>query len=281
MIREEWHIDGDDLVAYAEGRTGAVMLSSIEAHLIACERCRMALRDHAHTGDADDVTGDRIWAGIADRVDTSNRLFSWSSRLLVVSVSSPPLALMTALLAGLLVGFVCIARLSDARNATTMLVSFGPLVPLVGARVAFGRSVDPAGAMSAAAPVTAGRVSSIRALVVTVVACIAGIVVSPLTTIDPHESVVWLLPALAVSAISVAVATYVDSTVPTISLGIAWLAAVGAWLGDVPRALRGLSVDGLVTDRPAVQAALVVAIAAAVVVCVVRRDSDPNWRTLP
>jgi hypothetical protein len=106
-------------------------------------------------------------------------------------------------------------------------------------------------------------------------------VVSPLTTLDPHESVVWLLPALALSAISVAIATYVDSTVPTISLGIAWLAAVGAWLGDVPRTLRGLSVDGLVTDRPAVQAVLVVAIAAAVAVCVVRRDSDPNWRTLP
>ena len=118
-----------------------------------------------------------------------------------------------------------------------MLVSFGPLVPLVGARVAFGRSVDPAGTMSAAAPVAAGRVAAMRALVVTVIACLAGIVVSPLTTLDPHESVVWLLPALALSAISVAIATYVDSTVPTVSFGIAWLAAVGAWLGDVPRAL--------------------------------------------
>jgi len=281
VIGQEWHVDGDDLAAYAEGRTGAVMLASIEAHLIACERCRSTLSEHVHDGDIDgDIDDDRVWAAIVERVDRGNRLFSWSSRLLVVSVSSPPLVLVTALLAGLLVGFVCIARLSDARHATTMLVSFGPLVPLVGARVAFGRSVDPAGAMSAAAPLAAGRVSAMRALVVTVIACIAGIVVSPLTTLDPHESVVWLLPALALSAISVAIATYVDSTVPTVSLGIAWLTAVGAWLGDVPRALRGLTVDGLVTDRPAVQAALVVAIAAAIGVCFVRRDSDPNWRTL-
>ena len=46
-----------------------------------------------------------------------------------------------------------------------------------------------------------------RALVVTVIACLAGILVSPLTTLDPRESIVWLLPALALSAISVAIAT--------------------------------------------------------------------------
>jgi hypothetical protein len=278
VIGQEWHIDGDDLADYAEGRTGPVMLASVEAHLIACERCRSALSMRVH---ADDARADRVWAGIVDRVDRGNRLFSWSSRLLMVSLSSPPLALVTLLLAGVLVAFVSVARLSEARNATTMLVSFGPLVPLVGARIAFGRSVDPAGTMSAAAPVAASRVAATRALVVTVIACLAGIIVSPLTTLDPHESVVWLLPALALSAISVAIATYVDSTIPTTLSAIAWLAVVGAWLGDVPRALRGLSVDGLVTNRPEVQAALVVATVAAIAVCFVRRDSDPNWRTLP
>ena len=45
VIGQEWHIDGDDLAAYAEGRTGAVMLASIEAHLIACERCRSTLSE--------------------------------------------------------------------------------------------------------------------------------------------------------------------------------------------------------------------------------------------
>ena len=162
-----------------------------------------------------------------------------------------------------------------------MLVSFGPLVPLVGARVAFGRSVDPAGTMS-------GRGAGDRRPRV-VHSCAGGDGGrlhrrdrgEPAHHARPTRVGRLAAPALALSAISVAVATYVDSTVPTISFGIAWLAAVGAWLGDVPRALRGLSVDGLVTDRPAVQAALVVAIAAAVVVCVARRDSDPNWRTLP
>ena len=279
MIRQEWHIDDDDLVAYAEGRIGPVMMSSIEAHLLACARCRGAVTQRVHAGN--ETVDDPVWAAIAERVDGGNRLLSWSSRPLVLSLSSPPLAFVTALLAALLITFVCVARLSDARNATTMLVSFGPLVPLVGARIAFGRSVDPAGTMSAAAPLAAGRVASTRALVVTVIACLAGILVSPLTTLGPDDAVVWLLPALALSATAVAIATYVDSTVPTVSLAFAWLVIVAAWLADVPRALRGVSVDGLATDRPAVQATLLVATAAAFAVCYVRRDTDPNWRTLP
>jgi hypothetical protein len=278
VIGQEWHVDGDDLAAYAEGRTGAVMLASIEAHLIACERCRSALSHQVH---ADDTHDEHVWAGIAERVDRGNRLFSWSSRLLMVSLSSPPLALVTALLAGMLIVFVCVARVSEARHATAVLVSVGPLVPLVGARIAFGRHVDPAGTMAASAPLAAGRVASARALVATVIACLAGIVVSPLTTLDARDSIVWLLPALALSAISVAIATYVDSTLPTVAFSIGWLAVVGAWLGEVPRSLRGVSVDGLATDRPAVQAALLVATVGAFAVCVVRRDADPNWRTLP
>ena len=278
MIRQEWHIDGDDLAAYAEGRANAVTVSSIEAHLLTCAECRATLTTRARPERVED---DPVWAAIADRVDRGNRLFAWSSRTLVVSISSPPLAMMTALLAGLLVAFVCVARLSDARHATTMLVSFGPLVPLVGARIAFGRGVDPAGTMAAAAPVAAGRVAATRALVVTVIACLAGILVSPLTTLDARESFVWLLPALALSAISVAIATYVESTLPAIVFGIAWLVAIGSWLEQVPRALRGLSVDGLVTDQPGVQAALLAVTAGAIAICFARRDTDPNWRTLP
>ena len=134
--------------------------------------------------------------------------------------------------------------------------------------------------MSAAAPLAAGRVAATRASVVTVIACVAGIVVSPLTTLDPHEAVAWLLPALALSVVSVAIATYVDSpSRPSRSGSPGWRSWSRGWA--CAACLRGLSVDGLATDRPGVQAALLVATAAAIAVCFVRRDSDPNWRTLP
>ncbi len=284
MIRQEWHIDDDELAAYASGRSGAVMLSSIEAHLITCASCRDALAGHVHptrdvAGDAG-VVDDPVWAAIAARVDRGPRALARSTRLLHVSISSPPLAMTTALLAALLVVFVCIARLGESRYATSMLVSLGPIAPLVGARIAFGRRIDPAGTMAAAAPLSAGRVASARALVVTLAACVAGILVSPLTTIGVSHVAVWLLPALALSAASAAIGTFVDSTVPTIALGMAWVGVVAAWLNDVPRAVRGLTVEGLATSHPSVQVALLLATLAAVGVVVARRDCDPNWRTL-
>ena len=73
------------------------------------------------------------------------------------------------------------------------------------------------------------------------------------------DSMVWLLPALAVSAAIVAISTYVDSTIPTVAFAGGWLVAVGAWLDGVPRGLRGVSIDGLVSHRPAVQVALLLA----------------------
>jgi hypothetical protein len=280
VIRQEWHVDDQDLAAYAAGDTGPVMLSSIEAHLTTCETCRAALTAHVH-GEARDPVDDRVWAGIVDRVDRGGRLFTRSSRLLHVSLSSPPLALVTLVLAGLLIAFVGVARLGESRYATTMLVSVGPLVPLIGARLAFGRRIDPAGLMAGAAPMAAGRVASTRALVATTIACLAGIAVSPLTTLGLDDTLVWLLPALALSTVIVAISTYVDATIPMIAFATAWLAAVALWLGDVPRALRGVSVEGLVSDEPAVQAALLVCTVAAIGVCFVRRDASPNWRTVP
>lgn len=283
-MRQEWHIDADDLAGYAAGTTGPVMLSSIEAHLVACERCRTALDEHVHAADtlsADDAVDDHVWASIVERVDRGNRAFTRSSRLLHVSISSPPLAMATALLAGLLIVFVLFARMGEARHATTMLVGLGPLVPLLGARVAFGRWIDPAGMMATAAPLAASRVAATRAFFVATVACIAGLLVSPLTTLDAGESLVWLLPALAVTATTVAISTYVDSTLPTVAFAVGWLAIVGSWLSDVPRAVRGVSTDGLASHRASVQLALLLVTMAAVAVSVVRRDSNPDWRSAP
>ena len=291
-MQQEWHIDADDLAGYVAGTSRSTARSSIEAHLVTCESCRSALTDHvagreyAGTVTAgpttdDVVTDDRMWSAIVDRVDGGNRVLARSSRLLHVSVSSPPLALATTLLAGLLIVFVCLARADAPRFATTVLVALGPLVPLIGAGLAFGRHVDPAGAMATSAPLAASRVAATRALVVTIVACAVGLMVSPLTTLGPADSLVWLLPALAVTAVTVAISTYVDSTVPTVVFAAAWLLVVGAWLSGVPRAVRGVSTDGLASNRPAVQAALLIVTLAAMAMCLARRDSNPDWRSAP
>jgi hypothetical protein len=277
-----WHVDGADLVEYATGETRQVMLASIEAHLLACAECREALAVQVDGGrrqaEQAGAVDDRTWAAIADQIDRGRLPLARSSRLLRVSVSSPPMAVMTSLLALALIAVVSFARIGQPRFATTMLVILGPLVPLVGARVAFSARIDPAGAMAAAAPLSAGRVSVTRAFVAAWIASLAGLAVSPLTTIGLSESIVWLLPALAVSAATVAIATFVDPTIPSVVLGAAWIVAVLAWLEGVPRGLKGISTEGLVSHRPLVQIALFVITVCALAVCALRRDSVPEWR---
>ena len=63
-------------------------------------------------------------------------------------------------LAGLLIAFVGVARLGESRDATIMLIGLGPLIPLIGARVAFGRRIDPAGMMAPAATATKPAISA-------------------------------------------------------------------------------------------------------------------------
>lgn len=269
-----WHVDADDLAEYAAGHAGPARLASVEAHLTTCAACRAALGAHAPAPDA-------LWEAIADRVDTGPRALRRHPRLAMVSLSSPPLALATVLLAGMLVALVGVARAGSAPFATATLVGVGPLIPLAGARLAFGRRVDPAGAMAAAAPMAVGRVAATRAFVASALACVAGVVVTPLTTISWTGAAVWLLPALAISAVAVAIGTFVDATVPTTVLALGWCAAVAAWLRGAPRALRDLTTDGLVTARPAVQLALVAVTVAGVLVSMARGDATPAWRSAP
>lgn len=279
MIGTDWHIEPDDLAEYTAGRAGPARLASVEAHLGRCAACRAALTDQV-TGAGDTATDpDRVWARIAERVDGNSRPFGRWPSIVTVSLASPLLALATLTIAAALIGFVGLARLGSPRYATTMLVCLGPIAPLVGAHIAFGRLVDPAGRMAAAVPVAAGRVAGARALMATVLACIAGLALTPLTTMTLGTAVSWLAPALAGSALAVAIATFVDPTLPTAVLGAGWLAACGAWLAGAPRALRGMSTDGLVTHRADVQVALLVVAAAAAVLTVLRGDAAPGWRS--
>lgn len=278
MIDTEWHVDPADLANYAAGEAGPAQLASVEAHLGTCARCRAALTDQLRAAAGGEARDDAVWAGIADRVDRGNWALRRWPRLATVSLSSPPLMTATALIAAALVALVVGARLGSPRYATTVLVSLGPISPLVAAHLAFGPRVDPAGRMAAAAPFAAGRIAALRALAATLIACAVGAALTPLTTIPAADLVVWLLPALAGTAIAVAVSTYVDATVPSIAMAIAWLGGVAVWLAGAPQAVRGATLDGLASNRAEVQIALAIATVVAAAIALVRTDADPAWR---
>lgn len=267
-----WHVDAHDLDRYAVGAMGGVGLASVEAHLVTCAVCRSALTTIVHPASDLPPADDAVWAGIVDRVDRGTRTFTRSSRLWQVSLSSPPLAAVTVVLAALMIVGVALARLGGSADATVIVVVVGPLVPLVTARLAFVSQVDPAGRMSGAVPLSGSRVASMRALVSVVVACVAGLAMTPVTTLTVADSMAWLLPALAASSLAVAIGTFVDSTVPSGVFALVWLSVTAAWLRGTPRVARGMSIDGLVSARSTVQVLLVVAIAVGVGVTAANRD---------
>ncbi len=263
-----WHVPAEDLDRYAHGAASGIGLASIESHLVGCEHCRQSLTSMARSTRDDDA----VWAGIVARVDKGPRMFARSSRLWHVSLSSPPLAMVTVLLASLMVACVLIAAVASAPDATAILVVAGPLVPLITARLAFVDRIDPSGRMAAAAPIGGSRVAAMRALVAVLLACAAGVLVTPVTTLSLSDSGAWLLPALAGCAVAVAIGTFVDSTLPTGVFALGWVVATGVWLHGAPSGMRGATVDGLVSADPVVQVGLLVATALAAGVAIANRD---------
>ena len=63
MTAQTWHLDNDLAERYATGRTGRIVASSIEQHLIGCEACRGLLAPFAEP-----QRSERVWAGVLDRV---------------------------------------------------------------------------------------------------------------------------------------------------------------------------------------------------------------------
>src|SRR3954463_1428627 len=64
MTDTVWHADGGTLARYADGTLPPPAASSVESHLVACERCRLAVAGHV------DVTRiDALWDEVADAVD--------------------------------------------------------------------------------------------------------------------------------------------------------------------------------------------------------------------
>ncbi len=91
---DEWHVSDHELERYANHAIPTFARASVEAHLLACDRCRSALTQ-AHTSPARRVGVDETWAQIADRIDVTRRPLRSSTTALQVSTSSPLLLLAT------------------------------------------------------------------------------------------------------------------------------------------------------------------------------------------
>ena len=280
-FEDDWHVPIDRLERYAGGATGRIERDSIEAHLLACEHCRSNI---AGARSLAGTTNDAMLRALTDRIDQPRRLLRRSTGALQVSLASPPLVVASALLAATLLAAVGIAAVVEPPLGVPVFVAVAPLAPVVAAVVGFWPTTDPAGALSVATPLAAGRLPFLRALVATVVSAAAGLISSAFTPLGWSDSLVWLAPGFAFAAIVVAAATWMNPARLALGMGAGWIAVCVLWA----RGHRSLATDSLaagdsIKDLAAqgarVQIVCLIVIVLASIVTLTRRNAQPNWRT--
>lgn len=221
-----WHLTDDLLATYADGRPMTpARTASVETHLEGCPTCQSRLAP-----EPDAVRLDEVWAGVVDaldrpRVPLLERLLQQcgvapvTARLLAVTPS-----LQLSWLAGTAVALGLALTVAHSGEAgVAVFLALAPVLPVAGVAVAFGSRGDPLQEVAVAAPYSSYRLLLVRsaAVLVTTLA-LAG----PAAALLPGTGWVaaaWLLPALALSVCSLALATRVDPVVSSVALAGAWL----------------------------------------------------------
>jgi hypothetical protein len=268
-----WHADPEILEAYTEDRLDPAGAASVEAHLLACEQCRAEC-----AAAVDDGELASIWEHVADAVDSAR--VPWSVRALQgiglrestarLVAATPALRVSWLVAVAIAVGFAVFAAYRSNGDPTIFLW-LAPLVPLAGVAAAYGPGVDPMYEIGAATPTHGLRLLLLRAAAV---AGVAALLLVPATLALPDLALIdvaWLLPALAVSTATLALATFIGPIKAGIVVGACWLVLVpiSVLLAEHD---RHVVAEQLFLFRPAAQFVCVaVAVAASIVLFTRRR----------
>jgi hypothetical protein len=260
-----WHIDSETLERYASGGTTSAVAASAEAHLTGCADCQARLVPAVDTGRLD-----AIWAGVEARVDRVS--LPWLDRTLVrcgiseetarLLAATPSLTASWLAAIAAAVVFAVVAADSSAKGLAVFL-TLAPMLPVAGVAAAYGREADPAYELAVASPYSLLRLLLVRSVAV-VGTTIALTAVGGLLLADSGwRAAAWLLPALAMSAVTLALSARVAPVWAGGAVLTGWLAiVVTAWqgtgnrlaaFGDVGQVVAlvvtGLALTVLVANR--------------------------------
>ncbi|MGY0234412.1 zf-HC2 domain-containing protein [Longispora urticae] len=270
---EDWHVDEDLLAAYATGELPADRAWSVEAHLPDCARCRADA-----TRLVDPTRLSRIRADLVAAVDVRHRpgealltrlgVPEHTARLLG---ATPALRLswLTAVI-GLLATAVLAAYVWEGPGAGLAFLAVAPVLPVLGVAAAFGRGVDPTYELTLTAPVNGFRLLLLRTTAV-LASTVAIAVVGACTLPGPAPTALaWLVPALALTALTLAVSSVIAAPVAAAAVCAGWL-----WLV--------VAADTRLSTGPGQGGLVLLAVGAALVVYLrrARFDTGPATRTTP
>jgi hypothetical protein len=228
---------------------------------------------------------DPTWHAIADAIDrptaTRHRMLGRLERrhpLSAVTFGSPALrrsgalALGVVLLVPLLLNGV---GLSGA--ALTLFLVLAPLLPLAGVAASYSAAIEPVGELALATPARSARLLLWRGCTVLAVSVPVGVLAAVPFSSSALLVLGWILPALALCAITIAATTWRDPVPVAALLAGAWAIAVVALTTGGGRSAAAISTD-VATWAPAVQLVSVIAIAVGVAVAASRREAFEQAR---
>jgi hypothetical protein len=217
-----WHLDNQSLSAYTEGRASETTAFSVEAHLPNCADCAERL-----AGMIGRNRLAQVWEGVAAEIISPPvpRLERALERLGVPEYlgrllwATPGLRLAAALAVLCAASFSLLADRST--SSTGVMLVLAPLVPLVGVAVAFS-APRPAEEIDRAVPLSGMTLLLLRALPIVAVSVVFALAAQSLLpgVADPR----WLLPALALSFSTLALARWVPVSIAGGGASIAWVA---------------------------------------------------------
>jgi len=226
-----WHLDDTLIARYAAGATGRAQAASVEAHLIGCHDCRAHIADFALHDSQDRI--DRIWAEIVDAVDAPSlnviervlRRVGVPDHLARLLMATPALGASWLVAVACVFGMAVMASTVDPNPRWQFVyLVIAPLAPVAGVAVSFGRWGDPSYPVAVAAPFSGLRLVLVRALAVVATSCVLAALGA--LVLDDGSGVRWLLPALALTGLTVVISGWVDPVVAAAGVTLAWLVSV-------------------------------------------------------
>jgi hypothetical protein len=204
----------------------------VEAHLLSCGRCRALLGPAVEPDRLQ-----RLWGDVVQRVDDPRpgpverllRLGGMSQNTARLVAATPALRGSWLLALAATLAFAVFASTVGGRDRGALLfLVVAPVLPVAGVAAAFRRGLDPTHDIGLATPYSQFRLLLLRSAAVTSVTCAGSFVAGLLPPERALTAAAWLLPAFALTSLTLVLARRVDVLLAAAGVGTAWGVAVGA-----------------------------------------------------
>lgn len=262
------HPDFSVLEAYGDGRLDEPIAAAVEAHLPTCSQCQQSV---LMSSEWRVRSWNRIAVGIRLPAPTSIEhgliRLGVGAAIARLLIRTPALRLPWLIAVSITLVFAGLAAtLGSTENDLVPFLIAAPLAPLIGVAFAYNRPSDPIQQITTVAPIDPLRLLLLRTAAVAASA-ISIALIADLVFIPPDRSWLWILPALTLTTLTLAIGTYLHLWLAAACVGTLWLLAVG-----------GLAITGdalLILRQPA----WIVMLVTAGLVVFARRDTYRRLRT--